>query len=142
MLTITSNKASLSEILFAIHQRTGAEIAIPAGAEQEKVVAEIGPAAPPEVLSRLLNGSKFNFLILSSATDPGTLDRVILTARPEGPAPAYRPLPQMQSQSEDDAEAMKPPPAPAPAAPNLGAERQTPGSAPETKPQQGNEVPD
>jgi len=42
LLTISSNKASLSEVLFAVHQRTGAEIAIPAGAEQEKVVAEIG----------------------------------------------------------------------------------------------------
>ena len=40
-----ANKASLSEVLFAVHQRTGADIAIPAGAEQEKVVAEIGPAS-------------------------------------------------------------------------------------------------
>jgi|CZKH01.1.fsa_nt_gi hypothetical protein len=145
MLTITSNKASLSEVLFAIHQRTGADIAIPAGAEQEKVVAEIGPASAPEVLSRLLNGSKFNFLILSSASDPATLDRVILSARPEGPAPAYRPQPQ--AQSDDDAEGetpvkAPPPPAPAPAAPNLGTERQAPGAAPETKAPQGNEVPD
>ena len=145
MLTITSNKASLSEVLFAIHQRTGADIAIPAGAEQEKVVAEIGPASAPEVLSRLLNGSKFNFLILSSASDPATLDRVILSARPEGPAPAYRPQPQ--AQSDDDAEGetpvkAPPPPAPAPAAPNLGTERQAPGAAPETKAPQGKEVPD
>jgi hypothetical protein len=145
MLTITSNKANLSEVLFAIHQRTGADIAIPAGAEQEKVVAEIGPASAPEVLSRLLNGSKFNFLILSSASDPGTLDRVILSARPEGPAPAYRPQPQ--AQTDDDAEAetpakAPPPPAPAPANPNLGTERQAPGAAPETKAPQGNEVPD
>jgi hypothetical protein len=145
MLTITSNKANLSEVLFAIHQRTGADIAIPAGAEQEKVVAEIGPASAPEVLSRLLNGSKFNFLILSSASDPATLDRVILSARPEGPAPAYRPQPQ--AQTDDDAEAetpvkAPPPAAPAPANPNLGTERQAPGAAPETKAPQGNEVPD
>jgi len=69
MLTISSNKAKFVGSLVRIHQRTGAEIAIPAGAEQEQVVAEIGPASAPEVLSRLLNGSKFNFLILSSASD-------------------------------------------------------------------------
>jgi hypothetical protein len=86
--------------LFAIHQRTGAEIAIPAGAEQEQVVAALGPASAPEVLSHLLNGSKFNFLILSSASDPSILDRVILSARPEGPAPAYRPAPQQPVQDE------------------------------------------
>ena len=47
LLTITSNQATLSEVLFAVHQRTGAEIAIPAGAEQEKVVAALGPAPAP-----------------------------------------------------------------------------------------------
>ncbi|MFZ0322426.1 MAG: AMIN domain-containing protein [Candidatus Sulfotelmatobacter sp.] len=148
LLTVNSNKASLSEVLFAIHQRTGADIAIPAGAEQEKVVAEIGPASAPEVLSRLLNGSKFNFLILSSASDPATLDRVILSARPEGPAPAYRPQAQTQAQTqpEEDAESeasgkVAPPPAPAPAAPNLGTS-QAPAGAPETKPPAENESPD
>jgi hypothetical protein len=126
-LSISSNKATLSEVLFAIHQRTGAEIAIPAGAEQERVVAELGPAPPSEVLSSLLNGSKFNFLILSSASDPSALDRVILSPRPEGPAPAYRPLPpvpvQPSAQDEDDADtpARTPPPAPAPH-PNAGPE--------------------
>lgn len=124
MLTISSNKANLSEVLYAIHQRTGAEIAIPAGAEQEQVVAEIGPASAPEVLSRLLNGSKFNFLILSSASDPATLDRVILSARPEGPAPSYHPQPQARVQSEDDTEAevpvKTPPAAPAPGTPAPG----------------------
>jgi hypothetical protein len=147
MLTISSNKASLSEILFAIHQRTGADIAIPAGAEQEQVVAQIGPAPAPEVLSSLLNGSKFNFLILSSASNPATLDRVILSARPEGPAPAYRPQPQAPTPPENDAEAepptkvAPPPAAPAPAAPSLGT-GQAPAAAPETKPPAENESPD
>jgi hypothetical protein len=115
MLTVNSNKANLSEVLFAIHQRTGADIAIPAGAEQEPVVAAIGPASAPEVLSQLLNGSKFNFLILSAANDPNTLDRVILSTRPEGPAPPYRPSVQQPMRDEPPpAEATNPePPQPA-----------------------------
>ncbi len=100
LLSISSNKASLSEILSAVHERTGAEIAIPAGAEQEKVMAELGPAPAPEVLAHLLNGTQFNFLILSSPTNPGGLDRVILTARPDGPMPA--PLPQARSLTDDE----------------------------------------
>ena len=145
LLTITSNKASLSEVLYAVHQRTGAEIAIPAGAEQEQVVAAIGPASAPEVLSRLLNGSKFNFLILSSASDPGTLDRVILSARPEGPAPAYRPAPQPRVEEDEEAETpSKVPPAPpttVPAAPTAPAPGTAP-SPPDTKAPAENEVPD
>ncbi|MGB8913055.1 MAG: AMIN domain-containing protein [Candidatus Sulfotelmatobacter sp.] len=116
-LTINSNKASLSEVLFAVHQRTGADIGIPAGAEQEKVVAQIGPGSAPEVLSRLLTGTRFNFLILSTENDPGTLDRVILSARPDGPGPA-QPLQQM-APVEDDSDANAPTqPPPQEAAPN------------------------
>jgi hypothetical protein len=125
LLTINANKASLSEVLFAVHQRTGAEIAIPAGAEQEQVVVALGPASAPEVLSRLLNGSKFNFVILNSANDPNVLDRVILSARPEGPAPAYHPAPQQAAQPEEAVQPEPPPPPPpSPAQPdasNAGA---------------------
>jgi hypothetical protein len=84
LLGIRANKATLSEVLFAVQQRTGAEISIAAGAEQEKVVAEIAPGPAPEVLARLLNGSKFNFLILSAVDNPRQLDRVILSTRTEG----------------------------------------------------------
>jgi hypothetical protein len=114
-LSIRANKAALSEVLFAVHERTGAEIAIPAGAEQEQVVGEFGPAAAPEVLSRLLNGSRFNFLILDSASNPGTLDRVILSPRPEGPATFYSsqsqpaPLPQVEADPEEQVNAAPPP---------------------------------
>ena len=116
LLTIVSKHATLSEVLFAVHQRTGAEIAIPAGAEQEMVVGEIGPAAAPEVLSRLLNGSKFNFMILSSPTEPGMIDRVILSPRPEGSAAVNMPLQQVvQANQEPEADVPgMPPPAPNP----------------------------
>jgi hypothetical protein len=101
LLAIKSNKASLSEIMFAVHQRTGAEVSVAAGAEQEQVAADIGPAPAPEVLARLLNGSKFNFLILSSASDPHGLDRVILSPKAEG---GVMPLPPLQSGSDDSAD--------------------------------------
>jgi hypothetical protein len=66
-------------------------------------MAELGPAPAPEVLAHLLNGTQFNFLILSSPTNPGGLDRVILTARPDGPMPT--PLPQARSLTNDEDEA-------------------------------------
>lgn len=106
LLSIRAYKASLSEVLFAVHQRTGAEVAISAGAEQEQVVADIGPAPAPEVLASLLNGSKFNFLILSSTNDPRMLDRVILSPRAEGGA-----TPPSQMQSDEEGEEEPPPPA-------------------------------
>jgi AMIN domain len=138
LLAISSDKASLSEVLFAVHERTGAEIAIPAGAEQEKVVVDLGPAPAPEVLAHLLNGSKFNFLILSSSTDPGALDRVILSPRAEGPMP--RPGRQLQPVAADDDDVATQPRAGLPANPPPDGQAQ-PG-APDTKAPPNNDVPD
>ena len=116
LLTIRSNQATLSEVLHAVQQRTGADIAIPAGAEQEKVAAELGPALAQEVLANLLNGSKFNFLILNSATDPRQLDRVILSPRGD---PSTMPLPPVESNDAavDVAAANAPQPEPVPPRP-------------------------
>ncbi len=111
LLGIRANMATLSEVLFAVQQRTGAEISIAAGAEQEKVVTDIAPGPAPEVLAKLLNGSRFNFLILSAANDPQRLDRVILSARADG---GVMPLPpvEVQNANADNDDASAPPPVP------------------------------
>jgi hypothetical protein len=141
LLSISANKANLSEILAAVHQRTGADIAIPAGAEQEQVMGEMGPAPAPEVLAHLLNGSKFNFLILSSPNNPGALDRVILSPRSEALAPL--PLPpsvapqptQASNQPEEQQPETDIPPASA--APVPPAPTQPPPVPPDVKTGQG-----
>jgi len=102
LLGIRANKVTLSQVLYAVQQRTGAEVSIAAGAEQETVVADIAPAPAPEVLARLLNGSRFNFLILSAANDPGKLDRVILSARAEGAILALPPMPVQDTNPNED----------------------------------------
>jgi hypothetical protein len=121
-LSIHASKATLSEVLFSVQQRTGADISIPPGAEQERVVADLGPGPAQEVLAHLLNGSRFNFLILNSADDPRRLDRVVLSPRGE-PGQMFQPI-QANDQPEDDgtqAEAetvnVPPPPVPVPATP-------------------------
>jgi hypothetical protein len=78
MLRIHAEKATLSEVLFEVQRQTQAEIAIPAGAEQEEVVADLGPAPARDVLAALLNGSAYNFIFVG---DELTLERVILTRR-------------------------------------------------------------
>jgi hypothetical protein len=84
-LSIWSNKATLAEVLFEVHKRTGAEIGIPAGAEQERVVTNISAAPPREAMAALLNGSRFNFIMVGASGD-SSLRSVILSPR-EGGAP-------------------------------------------------------
>jgi hypothetical protein len=110
LLSISSDKATLAEVLHAIQQRTGADIAIPGGAEQERVVAAIEPAPAPEVLARLLNGSRFNFLIVNSASDPSRLDKVILTPRQEMNFTPSFPTPARANDNTDDDSSYNPPP--------------------------------
>jgi hypothetical protein len=78
MLSIHAAKATLAQVLFEVQRQTQAEIAIPAGAEQEEVVADLGPAPAREVLGSLLNGSLYNFIFVG---DELSLERVILTRR-------------------------------------------------------------
>lgn len=114
LLGIRANKATLSEVLTAIQQRTGADISSAPGAEQERVVAAIDPAPAPEVLARLLNGSKFNFLIVSAESDARKLERVILTERTEGyiaplPMPENDPTAQEVAPVPEPSNVMPPP---------------------------------
>jgi len=78
-LTVHANNATLSEVLFQIQKKTGAEIAIPAGTEQDMVAGDLGPGTPSEVLSQLLNGSGLNFVVVGSDRNPKILRSVLLT---------------------------------------------------------------
>jgi AMIN domain len=78
MLRIRTEKATLAQVLFEVQRQTQAEIAIPAGAEQEEVAADLGPAPARDVLGSLLNGSLYNFIFVGGEL---SLERVILTRR-------------------------------------------------------------
>jgi len=80
-MTIHSGGATLSEILYQIQKVTGAEIAIPAGTELDKVAADFGPGTPSEVLGQLLNGSGLNFVVVGQESNPNLLRSVILTRK-------------------------------------------------------------
>jgi hypothetical protein len=78
MLCIHALKATLAQVLFEVQRQTQAEIAIPAGAEQEQVAADLGPAPARDVLASLLNGSAYNFIFVGNDL---SLERVILSRR-------------------------------------------------------------
>jgi hypothetical protein len=77
-LSIRAEKATLAQVLFEVQRQTRAEIPIPAGAEQEQVAAELGPAPARDVLASLLNGSAYNFIFVGNDL---SLERVILSRR-------------------------------------------------------------
>ena len=84
-LTIVAQNSTLKDILAAVRARTGAVIEAPPGSGSERVAARIGPAAPRNVLATLLNGSRFDYILLGSEQDANAVERIILTARSAAP---------------------------------------------------------
>ena len=105
-LSIVADHVNLSQILDEIRRQTGTEISIPPGAAQEQIVAGIAPLPLREALVSLLNGSRFNFIMVDSEREPGKLKSVILTYRGAGgasqPAIPMPPPPVAHSEPEPE----------------------------------------
>src|SRR6266700_3276978 len=78
-LTIVAPNSTLGDILRAVRKQTGAEIDIPAA--PERVVTHLGPGPAREVVAELLNGSRFNYVLLGSPANDALLTRVVLVAK-------------------------------------------------------------
>ncbi len=132
LLTIDAQNSTLSQVLRAVQAQTGASVEMPSSAANERVMMQVGPGRPRDVLNTLLNGSKFNYIILGMINNPGGVQKVILTTRQNTPATVntaqnnspgqgqvqYQPPPPEEPQDEEmplpEAEAdnpQQPPPA-------------------------------
>lgn len=83
-LKIDAENTTLAAVLNAIAQKTGAVINVPPGSGFEPVVEHAGPALPDEILTQLLTGSPFNFIIVNSPQKPSRLTEVLLSMRAVG----------------------------------------------------------
>jgi len=121
-LTITARNSTMSDVLNAVKQKTGAAVDMPA-VTSERVVGQFGPGAPRDVLAQLLNGSHYDYVLMGSPAEPGALKKIVLTARVSGPEPtpptqpqvgANQPLPSVPEvdteQTSDDASTEAPQP--------------------------------
>src|SRR5215472_8725823 len=82
-LTIIAPNSTLADILRAVKKQTGAEIDVPSA--PERVVTHLGPGPAREVMAELLNGSRFNYVLLGAPGDQNGLTRVVLVAKTGAP---------------------------------------------------------
>lgn len=80
-LSIVSQNSTLRDILSMVRERTGASIEMPPGTASERVATQLGPGPARDVVTALLQGSRFDYIILGTMQDPAGLDRLILTPR-------------------------------------------------------------
>jgi len=79
-LTIIAPNSTLGDILRGVRKHTSADIEIPPTAS-ERVVTRLGPGPAREVMAELLNGSRFNYILLGSPDNANVLVRVVLVAK-------------------------------------------------------------
>jgi hypothetical protein len=92
MLTIAAPNSTLGDILRGVRKHTSAEIDIPANAN-ERVATHLGPGPARQIVAELLNGSRFNYILLGSPQNSDVLVRVVLVAKtgPDNPTPPAQP---------------------------------------------------
>ena len=81
LLSIRTKNLTLAEVLQAIAAKMGASIDIPPGSGMDRIVEQAGPGPADKILSDLLNGSPFNFIIVNSPVSPHVPTRIVLLAR-------------------------------------------------------------
>jgi len=114
-LTIVAPNSTLGDVLRAVRKQTGAEIDVPSATD--RVVTHLGPGPAREVMAELLNGSRFNYVLLGSAENESGLTRVVLVAKtgavggnPGIQATDQQPPAAMQAGNMMAAPAQEPPP--------------------------------
>ncbi len=100
-LTIMARNSTMSDVLNAVKQKTGASVDMPGGSS-ERVVGQFGPGAPRDVMAQLLNGSHYDYVLLGSPADPGALKKIVLMAKASGPEPAPARAQANQPQQTDE----------------------------------------
>ncbi|HEX9120133.1 MAG TPA: hypothetical protein VF840_06300 [Terriglobales bacterium] len=78
-LSIQAQNSTLSSILSAVRASTGARVEMPADTANDRAAVQLGPGNPRDVLASLLQGSRFDYIVLGSPTDPDALSQIILT---------------------------------------------------------------
>lgn len=84
MLSIDAPNSSLGDVLREVKRLTG--VTIEGGNVSDRIVTHLGPGTPNIVLTQLLEGSRFDYIILGSKTDPTAVQRLVLMARSGGTA--------------------------------------------------------
>lgn len=91
-LTVAGHGATFDEVMAAIRTQTGIGIEVPAGMADQHLFENVGPMPVREALVRLLDGTPFNYVLVSSTENPSLIRKVILTARGSGPSQAPQPV--------------------------------------------------
>jgi hypothetical protein len=80
-LKVVGHGARLGQILETIKALTGITLEVPQDSADNQIFDDVGPAPARQALMQLLDGTRLNYVILSSSEDPQSVKGLILTAQ-------------------------------------------------------------
>jgi hypothetical protein len=88
LLGIRAESSTMGDVLRAVQRATGASIDFP-GFASERVNVNLGPGALRDIVTSLLDGSRYDYILLASRQS-NAIERILLTMRRDlgGPAPS------------------------------------------------------
>lgn len=87
-LVIHANGQDFASVLRAIGTASGIDIEMPAENAADPVFMNMGPVSTKEAIVALMDGTKYNYVIMGSRSDPGVVTRLILSGRSSAPVGA------------------------------------------------------
>lgn len=81
-LTIRASGEQFRSVLTMVCAATGATVDLPAGSGSDPVFMGMGPSSVREVLTALLDGDRYNYILIWSPADPEQLTHVIVSLQP------------------------------------------------------------
>jgi hypothetical protein len=80
-LIIHARGQDFASVLQAVGTASGIDIEMPAQSATDPVFIDVGPVSAKEAVVALMDGAKYNYVIMGSRSDPGAVTRIILSER-------------------------------------------------------------
>ena len=81
LLAISADNSNLADVLRGVRTALGIGLDTPPGASSERVVVHLGPGQPRDVLTQLLAGSHYDYILVGTSQNSQAVSQVILTPR-------------------------------------------------------------
>ncbi len=81
LLAISADNSNLADVLRGVRSALGIGLDTPPGTGSERVVVHLGPGQPRDVLTQLLAGSHYDYILVGTPQDSHAVSQVILTPR-------------------------------------------------------------
>lgn len=101
LLSVESVNSRLIDILNGIRSKAGIQFE-GIQALQDRVAGKFGPAPADEVLTNLLQGTHFDYVIIGSPENPSLVQRVLLTPNTNSASSAPAASPNQEASSDED----------------------------------------